>query len=250
MPLSKNFIEKTEADHLAVDYQPRHIDGQLTAEMKAYTEKEHIPGDFKVDKVLAEYVGIDEIEKESQQKEVAKQALELSKEIQEKAYSEAYELGLKEGREKAYNEEKENIAKNMDLIRKMIGQIKILKKKFIKNHEDDLVHLCFYMAQKLLFKEVERDEEYISTVLRKMVEGLHKQENMIIYLSPEDFSWFEAHRDEVFTDLHLDKSTRIEADESIQRGGLILETDYGEVDATIQQRISKLESILVDNNSF
>ena len=127
MPLSKNIIEKENAEQMAINYEPISIGSQISDQALEYVENLESRGDFRVDKVVAEYVGIDELEKESQQKEIANQALKLSQEIQETAYSESYELGLKEGREKAYEEEKQRLADEMTIIKGLIDEIKQIK---------------------------------------------------------------------------------------------------------------------------
>jgi flagellar assembly protein FliH len=244
MPLSKNFIDKNEADNLAIDYKPRSIEAGVSLLAKNFSQKGS-DGDFKVDKVLAEYVGIDQIEKEAQQKEVARQAIKLSREIQEKAYAEAYALGLKQGQEIAYEEEKHNIARRIDLIKGFTGQLRQIKSLMSQKNEEELVQLCFYMAQRLLFKEVNENKEYTKELLAKLVESMQNDQNMIIRLSSQDHEWFEAHRSEFFKDLRLEEDqVKIESDPSISPGGVIIETDYGEVDATIEQRIQKLDAIL------
>jgi flagellar assembly protein FliH len=244
MPLSKNFIDKNEADNLAIDYKPRVIEAGVSLSAQNFSLRGS-DRDFKVDKVLAEYVGIDQIEKEAQQKEVARQAIELSKEIQEKAYAEAYALGLKQGQEKAYEEEKYNITRRIDLIIGFTSQLRQIKSIMIQKSEEELVELCFYMAQRLLFKEVNENKEYTKELLVKLLESMQNDQSMIIRLSSQDHEWFEANRSQFFKDLRLEENlVKIESDPFISPGGVIIETDYGEMDATIEQRIQKLDAIL------
>lgn len=244
MPLSKNFIDKSNADSLATSYEPRALEQGLKGRAFEYTNRERIAGDFKVDKVISEYIGIDQIERESQQKEVAKQALELTQEIQEKAYGEAYAMGLEEGKEKAFLVEKEKIEKRLKIMEDMLSRMKKIKTQFMRENESQIVSLCLYMAQRLLFKEVKENPTYIKDVLSKLFETIQHDEEMFIRLSPNDFEWFESNKESFFKDLHLDPGTKIEADPQINPGGLIIETEFGIVDATIEQRIEKIEEVM------
>ena len=125
MPSSKNIINKENADSMAINYEPMPIGSQISDQAMEYVDNHDARGDFRVDKVVAEYVGIDELEKESQAKEVAKSALKLSQEVQENAYKEAYALGLKEGTEKAYQEEKTRIESEMENFKVLIEEVKL-----------------------------------------------------------------------------------------------------------------------------
>ena len=244
MPLSKNIISKENADHVAINYEPATIDSQLSEEALEYVKHQETRGDFRVDKIVAEYVGIDELEKESQKKEIANQALKLSKEIQEKAYAEAYALGLEEGRATAYAEEKQRVESEMSHIQELIEALKTSKNDIYKENETQIVNLCFYMAKRLLMKEVEADPEYIKSLIKKSLEMAQSDEEVTIRVSSEDKVWIDKHMDSIFKDLSLDPATRIEEDRDVNRGGAIIETNHGVIDATVEQRLEKLETIL------
>jgi len=244
MPLSKSFIEKSNADSLATSYEPRTLEQSLKGRVFDYTNQKRQAGDFKVDKVISEYIGIDHIERESQQKEISQQAMVLAQEIQEKAYSEAYALGLEEGKKKAFTDEKERIEKRLEVMAGMLKEMKNFKTHFMKENESQIVSLCLYMAQRLLFKEVKESSLYIKDLLSKLLETIQGDEEMFIRLSPKDYEWVEANKESFFKDLHLDPSTKIEPDPLIVPGGLIIETEFGIVDATIEQRIAKIEEVI------
>ena len=81
MPLSKNIIEKDSAETLAINYKPKSIGSVLSDQALDYANNRDTRGDFRVDKIVSEYVGIDQLEKESQQREIASEAIKLSQEV-------------------------------------------------------------------------------------------------------------------------------------------------------------------------
>jgi len=244
MPSSKNIIEKDNAESMAINYEPMNIGSQISDQALEYAHNVDSRGDFRVDKIVSEYVGIDELEKETQQKEIANQAIILSQEVQEKAYEEAYQLGLKEGREKAYDEEKNRVASEMENFRKLIDEVKTIKTGLMKENEKQIVNLCFYMSKRLLMKEIEVNEEYIQTLIKKSLEMAQSDEEVTIRVSSQDKAWIDKHLDTIFKELNLDPSTKIEEDTSVGRGGVIIETNHGVIDATVEQRLEKLETIV------
>lgn len=244
MPSFKNFIERDQADQVAVNFQPPSIEHRVQAKGLSFLEKERKPGEFRVDKVVAEYVGLDQIEREAQQKEIAERALEMSKEIQEQAFQEAYKLGLEEGRQTAFDEEKARIQDRLTRIESLITSLKAVRTRALKKTENEIVDLCFHVAQRMAFKEITEDRNYIKGLIAKVLESLQSDEKMIIRLSSVDHQWFEENRSEFFKDLELTESTRIESDDQMLSGGVVIETEFGVVDASLEQRIAKVESIL------
>ena len=70
------------------------------------------------------------------------------------------------------------------------------------------------------------------------------EEEVTIRLSPEDHKFIDENRMDVFKELHLEESAKIEEDPDVARGGAVVETNYGVIDATIEQRLEKLKSLL------
>lgn len=244
MPLSKNVIDSEVAQSVVINYKPRTIDHVISEQALDYAKNKNSRGDFRVDKIVAGYVGIDTIEKQSQQLEIANEAIRLSQEVQEDAHKLAYSIGLKEGRETAYAEEKGRIEIELSNLRDLIFQIKSIKADLMNENEKQIVTLCFYIAKRLLMKEVDSNPEYIKTLIKRSLEMAQSDEEVTIRVSPNDKKWIDQYQEEIFKELNLDHSTRIEEDVKVSPGGAIVETNHGVIDASIEQRLEKLETIL------
>ena len=243
MPLFKNIIQKKKAEELALEYHPKAIEAQISEQALEYLEKKD-EVDFRIDKIVSEYTGIDELEKLSRQREIEKEALELSREVQEKAYAEAYQLGLQEGQKKAYDEEKERIDKELSHILALVKEIETTKTDLLKENENHIVRLSFYLAKRLFMREVEENSEYLMPIIKKSIEMSQAEENVVIKVSPADFLFLEENKDKIFKDFNIRGTTKVEEDEAISRGGVVVETNYGVIDATIEERLEKLQALL------
>jgi flagellar biosynthesis/type III secretory pathway protein FliH len=130
----------------------------------------------------------------------------------------------------------------------LIDEIKNIKTDLMKSNEKQIVQLCFYMAKRLLMKEIDTDEEYIKTLLKKTLEMAQTDEEITIRVSTKDKVWLEQYKDTIFKELNLDEGTRIEEEKTIQPGGVVIETNFGVIDAQVEQRLEKLETILKDHS--
>ena len=228
---------------MAINYEPVSIDSQLSDQAIKYVDNKDAAGDFRVNAVVAEYTGIKELEKLSQQRELEKEALKLSQEVQETAYKEAYNLGKEEGRKEAFDQEKARIDDEIETFRKIIEEIRSIKTGLLKDNEKHIVNLCFYLAKRLLMKEIDENVEYPKTIIKRAIEMAQSDENITIRLSPTDYKFIMRNKEEVLADLNLNQNTKIE-EEDMERGGVILETNYGVIDASIEQRLEKLKDLL------
>lgn len=249
MPLSKNIIEKEQADQLVLSFQPKSIEKVIGQTVIHYVEEQKKGSDFRVDKIVADYVGIGEIEKDSQQKEIARQALELSKEIQEEAYREAYQLGLQEGREAAYQEEKSRIESEMLTVSQLIHEMKNIKTNMVKENEKQIVKLTFYLARRLFLRELNQNPDSILILVKKTLEMIQSEEHLNIRVSSQDKAWIDQYRDNFFKEIDIDPNTKIEEDDKLHPGGAVIETSHGVIDATVEQRLEKLEKIVSEEMS-
>ena len=129
-------------------------------------------------------------------------------------------------------------------LKDLIEEIKIQKTNLMKKNEHHIVKLCFYLAKRLLMKEVEGNDEYITTVIKRSLEMAQSEEAVTVKMSAEDCRWVNEHKETIFKNLNLDESTKLEEDPDISRGGVVVETNYGVIDSTLEQRVEKLESLL------
>ena len=193
--------------------------------------------------------GLDEIEKQSRAREIDADALLISKEVQEQAYEEAYALGLTHGKKEAYEEEKQKISEELSQLQSILQEISNLKLDLFAKNKKHIVSLCSYFAKRLLMKEIEASEDYILSVIMKAIEMAHSEEDLTIKISQKDFDFLQSRGKELLQQLSLDESVKIEFDEMVSPGGAIIETNYGVVDATIEQRVLKLEEFLEDEST-
>ncbi|MCB0377376.1 MAG: hypothetical protein KDD33_02700 [Bdellovibrionales bacterium] len=244
MPLFKNIIGKENAKEVAINYEPKVIGSQLSEQAILYVDDKKKRGDFRVDKVVAEYTGIDELEKLSQQRELEEEAIKLSRSVQEDAYKEAYELGKVEGTKVAYEEEKARIDEEIKVLQDLVNEIKNFKVDLLKENEHHIVRLTFYLAKRLLMKEIVEDDNYVKELIRRSLEMAQSEEEVTIRLCPEDYKFISENKEEFLKELHLDATTKLEEDVDVKRGGVVVETNYGVIDATIDQRLEKMEELL------
>ena len=191
--------------------------------------------------------GVDVVEQGTQEELVEVAALEKLKEIQEAAYTEAYKLGLEEGRKEAYQHVSAELTERMATLDQLLLSIKEMKKDMLSFNESHLVKLAFEMAARLAKIELQGNNEAMVGILRDAVGLAQDEEEIRVRVAPSQFDFLEELKKETGREFEFVKKIKFEPDATISEGGCIVETNYGEVDAQIEQRVNQLSAVLSES---
>lgn len=240
-----------EAERVAISYTPKKFPAniqQVAHAFVAINSKSESKGEsgFRIDKIIAEQTGIAELERLSLEEKVEREALERLKDVQEQAYQQAYQLGLDEGRESAFNQSKEEFGHALVRLDDLLASIENLKVDLIACNETQIVRLVFQLAKRLVIREINEKPELILEIVKEAVQSAQTEENVSVRVSPRDFSFIESIREKLGKDHENVRRASIEAADDVSDGGCIVETNYGRVNATIDQRLNKAWSAIAE----
>ena len=247
MQWSKNFLRKDAAANKVLEYVPKKFELGTPNQALDYLGAKKHGSDFQMSDVIRVQTGIDQIEKIDEEEKIEGKALEKLKEIQELAYQEAYQLGLDEGKKKAFAEFSFHIQENLDRFAKVIGHIEKMKESMMSFNEAHLVKLMFHMASRLAHTQLVDNNPLIIEIIKNSVNLAQDEEEIVVRVSSEQYKFLEELKTETAREYDFLKKVKLEPSNDITSGGCIVETNYGEVDARIEQRTQQLWEGLVDN---
>jgi flagellar assembly protein FliH len=159
--------------------------------------------------------------------------------IEKEAYEKGFEQGQRDGF--ALEESKiEEMGKQLDAI--FTGLLE-LKPQIYAESERELLKLAMLIAKKVIGEEVRTNSAIIGNSIRSALKFLTDKRKIRIIIHPEDME--EARR--LLPDLA--KQTKgghlqLTEDNSIARGGCILETGFGSINATIEDQLDLIEETI------
>lgn len=118
-----------------------------------------------------------------------------------------------------------------------LEEVAHLQTSLMARVESDLLRLALEVAKKIVQREVTVDHEVALTLTRVALSRLHNRALATVRLHPEDYAYVNAHSER----LGSHSSIEIVADRSIGRGGCLVETEMGDVDARIEQQFAEIE---------
>lgn len=241
----KPILKPRDAEGHTLSFQPRVFSKDVPEQALDFARtQDEKASDFKINDLVAQSTGLSELDRKNFDERLEAEVLARLKPVEEKAYGEAYNLGLKEGREKAFNDSTAFIKEAVQNLESIIASIKNFKKQIFIDNEAHLVKTLFHLAKALALKEISGDQTAILNVLRKALENAQYDEEITIRVNPQDEQFLETVKKDVGSPLERIQKVKLEANEGISRGGCIVETNYGMVDATVEQRIQKLLEVL------
>ncbi|MGE4132919.1 MAG: FliH/SctL family protein [Bdellovibrionales bacterium] len=247
MPLDKAIIKAGNAGQTTYEYKPKEISLDASAMAKSFVDEDAFRlKDFHVSDLVAQQAGISQLKDEAQRDKINAEVLNQMKEIQEQAYKEGHELGLIEGREQAFQEAKAEMQSNLASLQSALKEIENLKTGLLIDNEEEIVKLVFEISKRLVLKDLEENREAVVNVLKSVIGDLQGDEKITIRLSADDLYFIETLKDKVDSPFDLSDRVRLITDEKIKPGGCLIESEYGTVDATIEERLARAWQTLAD----
>lgn len=165
-------------------------------------------------------------------------AIEEAKKL---GFQEGFEAGKKEGFLKFQEESRENV----DRIAQLVDQFEGQKSEIFKAHERFLLEMVVQVAKRVVLRELQTDGEYLARVTRDIIEKLGTRENIRVWLNGDDIGCLQALRESLTQKFGELRNLQIAVHPEVSRGGCIVETDFGVVDATIESQIRSIEEAVV-----
>ena len=126
----------------------------------------------------------------------------------------------------------------------LLVKARIEREKIIASAEPQLVALGRRIAEKIIGRELEVDESVIVDVVRGAIATVRQQSEIIIRANPEDLEALEAGRQDLISVLARAKDVTLRGDPEISRGGCVVESELGTIDAQLETQLDVLQRIL------
>jgi flagellar assembly protein FliH len=159
--------------------------------------------------------------------------------IAETARRGAHEAGHATGLQAAELEMSELLAS----MRNLIEMARAERHKIIESAEPELVKLAMGIAERVLHQQVALDRNVVVEMAKAAIGRLIDRDSITVRVNPSDIERMREHREDVLA-LGDVKHLRIIEDQRVDRGGVVVETEVGSVDARIGTQIAEAKKVL------
>jgi flagellar biosynthesis/type III secretory pathway protein FliH len=110
----------------------------------------------------------------------------------------------------------------------------------------DLRRLAVRIAEKILDRALELDPELVTAITAAALEPVRDRHAITLRVHPDDLAAVTQAQPELHRRLSQASALLVRADTAIGRGGCIVETEIGTVDAQLATQLAAIERALVD----
>jgi flagellar assembly protein FliH len=190
-----------------------------------------------------------EAEAEKIRVEAAQKAAEIEGNAEaafEKGRREAADAGFTEGRDAGYRDGKAEADRLIERVQTVLERAQGRREEILVETEQQIVDLVLLMTRKVVkvVSETQADvvRENVIAALRKV----KSRGNITIRVNVRDLQLTTDHIDSFIQKMEGVNGIQVAEDSTVDPGGCIIETDFGEIDARISSQLAELESKILN----
>jgi flagellar assembly protein FliH len=153
----------------------------------------------------------------------------------------AYEQGLRQGEEAARQALTTQLAPVLSAFQQATTEIAHLRATVLQQAEEDIITLAFQLARKIIHYEALEHREVLAATLRRALHHVVEQDQIVVRVHPDDCKYAAEIKDALRHTRGDSKMLTVQGDTSISRGGCLIESSLGTVDARIEAQFEELE---------
>ncbi|MCQ2576724.1 MAG: flagellar assembly protein FliH [Treponema sp.] len=162
--------------------------------------------------------------------------------LQRDAYREGYDKGHEEGYEKG----KAEVERLIERMHRVLEAVMQRREEILKDTESQIVELVVLMARKVIKILSENQKNVVMANTLAALKKVKTRGEVILRLNVEDVKLTSEHVSEFIQHVENVKGITVMEDSTVERGGCIVETDFGAIDARISSQLQELENKILE----
>ena len=126
----------------------------------------------------------------------------------------------------------------------MVARAALARDRLLADAEPQLVELSFEIARRVLERVVERDRDAVAAVAARALEAVRHRQRVTLRTHPHDAATLREAEPRLCEMLAGARCIAVVDDPSIGRGGVVVETEAGSVDARLASQLEALRRAL------
>ena len=182
----------------------------------------------------------------SQAKDEAALIMQNAREEAEKIKKEAIKQGIEKGYRDGYERESEEVKRLVERVQIVLNSAIEKRNEIFVETEQQIIGLVLLIAKKVI-KVISENQKNV--VINNVVQALRKLKSrgeVAIRVNLSDIELTSEHKKDFVEMVEGVKSIKILEDNTVDRGGCIIETDFGAIDARISSQLHEIEDRILE----
>lgn len=166
--------------------------------------------------------------------------------FEKEAYQRGFEAGKNQRQEQAVLEMEQETESLMKLLESTIQELRKEKESFYQENEFYIVKLAIEIAKRIIQTELSQNPEILLYVVREALKRISDKGRIVIQTHPDDLALLHNNHDFMKKHLIVFEHVDFIATEKVRRGGCLIESESGIVDAQLDVQLEKIEQSLLE----
>ncbi len=181
--------------------------------------------------------------------EAEQKAADITREAERKAQDaeeDARRAGFEEGREKGFEEGQAEHERLVERLHVIINKAIDRRNEIIEESETQIVNLVVQIAKKVVKVISENQRNVVVNNVVQALRKLKEKTDVIIRVNIEDLEMVTSHVQDIIERVEREHHITVAEDSTVDPGGAIIETDFGEIDARIASQLQEIEDRILE----
>ena len=201
---------------------------------------------FKVNPIVEEYRGVREQEDREYEDRVEAEVARRVAEIQDDAFKAGFDEGVNQGREEIFVEMRSVVDQKLENFSQMVTSVLKTQENILAKQKTEMYQLLRNLSKWIVLRELQEDGKYIERLLERLLLEMQVRNNLLIQVNTDDFSQMPEVLEHVQSRLGEMKNVRIEIDSSVKSRGIVIESENGIINATMEEQFKSLDKLFED----
>ena len=162
--------------------------------------------------------------------------------LRNEAQTSGFEQGHKEGYEKGVAE----VDRLVDRMHRILEAVMQRREEILADTESQIVELVILMARKVIKILSENQKNVVMANTLAALKKVKTRGEVTLRVNLEEVKLTSEHAQEFIQHVENVKGITVLEDSSVERGGCIVETDFGSIDARISSQLQELENKILE----
>lgn len=158
----------------------------------------------------------------------------------------AHQDGYKEGHEQGFLEGQNEVNRLVERVHKIVESVMVRREEILCETEQQIVELVLLMTRKVVKIISENQKTVVLSNVLAALKKIRTRGNITLRVNTEDLKLTTAHVDEFIKRIENVNGISVIEDSAVDKGGCIVETDFGAIDARISSQLAELESKIME----
>ena len=179
-------------------------------------------------------------------KQEAEQIIAEAQTQRDKLQLEAKSQGFEQGHAEGYEKGEAEVNRLIERMHKILEAVMQRREEILKDTESQIVELVILMARKVIKILSENQKNVVMANVVAALKKVRTRGAVTLRVNLEDVKLTTANISEFIKHIENVEGITVLEDSSVEKGGCIVETDFGAIDARISSQLTELENKILD----